>query len=45
MNIKGNVAYVEQEPYIFSTTIKQNILFGKVYNEALFEKALEASQL
>ena len=45
LTVKGSVAYVEQEPYIFSTTIKQNILFGKRYDEALFQKAIEASQL
>lgn len=41
----GNIAYVEQEPYIYSTTIKDNILFGKKYNEELFNKALEVSQM
>lgn len=45
MNIQGNIAYVEQEPYIFSTTIKQNILFGKKFNEKLMDEVLEASQL
>lgn len=37
MTIKGNVAYVEQEPYIFSTSIKENILFGKKFDQKLFD--------
>ena len=36
VNIKGTTAYVEQEPYIYSTSIKENILFGKKYDEELF---------
>lgn len=32
MKIRGNIAYVEQEPYIFSTSIKENILFGKKFD-------------
>ena len=43
--VKGTIAYVEQEPFIYSTSIKENILLGKVYNEELFQKALQASQL
>ena len=43
MSIKGNIAYVEQEPYIFSTSIKENILFGKKFDQELFDKAIESS--
>ena len=45
MDIKGTIAYVEQEPYIYSASIKDNIIFGKNYDDALFNKALEVSQL
>lgn len=34
--VKGTVAYVEQEPFIFSATIKENILLGKFYDEDVF---------
>ena len=30
--VQGTIAYVEQEPFIFSASIKENILFGKVHN-------------
>jgi ABC-type transport system involved in cytochrome bd biosynthesis fused ATPase/permease subunit len=29
LEIKGSVAYVEQEPFIYPGTVKENILFGK----------------
>ena len=29
INVKGTIAFVEQEPIIFSGTIKDNIVFGK----------------
>jgi ABC-type multidrug transport system fused ATPase/permease subunit len=31
--VRGTIAYVEQEPFIFSGTIKDNILFGMVYDD------------
>ena len=43
LNINGTVAYVEQEPFIISASIKDNIIFGKNFHEELFNKALEAS--
>lgn len=30
--VKGSIAYVEQSPYIFSGTIRENILFGRPYD-------------
>jgi ABC-type multidrug transport system fused ATPase/permease subunit len=33
LDIKGSVAYVEQEPIVFSDTIRNNILFGRPFNE------------
>ncbi|CAD8206138.1 unnamed protein product [Paramecium pentaurelia] len=35
--------YVEQEPFINPTTIKDNILFGREYNKELFDEVLKAS--
>jgi len=36
MSVKGTIAYVEQEPYIYSGSIKDNILFGKKFDEEMF---------
>ncbi|EAR88911.2 ABC transporter C family protein (macronuclear) [Tetrahymena thermophila SB210] len=44
-NFSGNLAYVEQEPYIFSNTVKENILFGREYNEELYQNVIKASCL
>lgn len=41
----GSIAYVEQEPFIFSGSVKENILFGKPYDEQRFALAVQASQL
>ena len=38
--VRGKVAYVEQEPFIFSGTIEENICFGLEYGEVRFRKAV-----
>jgi ABC-type transport system involved in cytochrome bd biosynthesis fused ATPase/permease subunit len=43
LTVKGTIAYVEQEPFIVSASIKDNILLGKRYDPAVLEKALRAS--
>jgi ATP-binding cassette, subfamily C (CFTR/MRP), member 4 len=32
IQVKGKIAYVEQEPILFSGTFKENILFGREFN-------------
>lgn len=44
-SVRGKVAYVEQEPFIFSGTIKENITFGTAFDEIRFDKAVNAAQL
>ena len=41
----GRVAYVEQEPTIFSGTVRSNILFGLEYDESLYKKVVRACAL
>jgi ABC-type transport system involved in cytochrome bd biosynthesis fused ATPase/permease subunit len=41
----GTVAFVEQEPVIFSETIKDNIIFGKEFNATLYQRVIEQSCL
>jgi ATP-binding cassette subfamily C (CFTR/MRP) protein 5 len=31
--VSGSVAYVSQQPWILNATIRDNILFGEMYNE------------
>jgi len=40
LKYNGRIAYVEQDPIIFSGTIRQNILFGKDYHESLYKKII-----
>lgn len=42
-SVKGRIAYVEQEPFIFSGSIKANICFGLEYAECRFRKAVTAA--
>ncbi|KAL4456646.1 hypothetical protein ABPG74_000753 [Tetrahymena malaccensis] len=44
-NFSGKLAYVEQEPYIFSNTVKDNILFGRQYDGELYQNVIKASCL
>lgn len=45
LNIKGRIAYVEQEPFIISGTIQENITFGIVYDSTLFNQCISAACL
>lgn len=40
-NIEGRIAYAPQQPWIRNATIRDNILFGKEYNEHLYKKCIE----
>ena len=42
---QGQIAYVCQTPWVFSGTIRENIIFGKEFNQDTFEKAIEACSL
>jgi hypothetical protein len=41
LEVKGSVFYVPQEPWIFSGTIKQNIIFGKVFDKEKFQTVVD----
>ncbi len=42
LQVKGSVFYVPQEPWIFTASIRQNILFGKAFDEAKFKRVITA---
>lgn len=42
---QGSVAYVPQQAWIQNATLRDNILFGKAYNEQKYRCVLEACAL
>jgi len=42
LRIDGRIAYVEQEPTIFSGTIRDNILFGRDYKPDFYHQVINA---
>jgi ABC-type multidrug transport system fused ATPase/permease subunit len=45
VDISGTTFYVSQEPWIFSATVKENILFGKTYDKEKFDEIVDACML
>ncbi len=42
VRVQGSVFYVPQEPWIFSASIRQNIVFGQSYEPKKFNKIVKA---
>ncbi|XP_027413619.1 multidrug resistance-associated protein 4-like isoform X1 [Bos indicus x Bos taurus] len=45
VSVHGRIAYVSQQPWVFSATVRSNILFGKKYEEERYEKVIKACAL
>ena len=45
ITLQGTLAYVPQTAWIFSGTIKENILFGQPYDEQKYKRVIEACAL
>lgn len=45
VTMRGTVVYVSQEPWIFSSTVRENILFGSKYEDDWYYTVLEACAL
>jgi ATP-binding cassette subfamily C (CFTR/MRP) protein 4 len=43
--LNGSMFYVSQEPWLFPSTIKQNILFGKPYDSVKFQQVIKLACL
>ena len=41
IKVSGSISYVEQEPFITSDTVQNNILFGKKFDEEKLNKVIE----
>ncbi|KAL7752374.1 hypothetical protein RI367_002420 [Sorochytrium milnesiophthora] len=42
VNVNGKIAYVAQQAWIMNGTVRDNILFGSVYDEKRYRQTLEA---
>ena len=45
INLNGSVAYVPQQAWIQNATVKDNILFGRPFEEEAYNKVIEACSL
>ena len=45
VNVVGTVAYVSQDPWLFSGTILENILFGLPYEPTWYQNVIETCAL
>ena len=43
--VDGKVSYASQEPWIFSGSLRENILFGLPYKHEWYQKVVEACSL
>ena len=42
---QGKIAYIPQQPFLLNATLRDNILFGKVYDEELYNSTIKICQL
>uniref|UniRef100_A0AAA9TPH6 Uncharacterized protein n=1 Tax=Bos taurus TaxID=9913 RepID=A0AAA9TPH6_BOVIN len=45
VSVHGRITYVSQQPWVFSGTVRSNILFGKKYEEDRYEEVIKACAL
>ncbi|KAM4699820.1 ATP-binding cassette sub-family C member 4 [Discoglossus pictus] len=45
VDVRGKIGYVSQQPWVFSGTVRSNILFGKEYVQEKYERVLRVCAL
>ena len=45
VGVHGRIGYVSQQPWVFSGTVRSNILFGKKYEKDRYEEVIKACAL
>ena len=45
VTVRGSVAYASQESWVYSASVRENILFGKPFRPDWYETVIEACAL
>ena len=45
MEVRGQISYCSQKPWVFSGTLRDNILFGKTFEPNHYQSVLESCAL
>lgn len=45
LKVQGSSSFASQQPWVFSGTVRDNILFGKPFNEDLFKRIIQVCAL
>ena len=45
IEVKGRIAYVSQQPWVFSASLRQNIIFGNKFEKLKYDRVLKACAL
>lgn len=45
VKVRGKISYTSQQPWVFSASLRQNIVFGNKFDNARYSKIIKACAL